>query len=187
MLNNIESSIIEFLQTNASTNWITLFQIITLFGSYLGFIIVFIVLFFRERKLSYAFVITFVIASVFNKILKIIIARDRPFVDNYEILNLGGADGYSMPSGHSLCAGIYATYIFYLIMIYSRFKSTKIFGGIFCSLFVILIAYSRMVLGVHYLSDTIVGASLGIIFSIISIIIYKKLINKKVKKKIEKE
>ena len=168
-----EADIIRFLQANASIGWISLFQFITLFGSYLGFIIVFAILFIRQRKLSYAFAITFVLSSLINQVLKAIIMRDRPFVTNNDIINYGDEDGYSMPSGHSLCGGLFATFIFYHILSTCKLKSTKIIGGIFCVIFPFMIAYSRMVLGAHYLSDTLVGTALGVIFAIIGIVIYR--------------
>lgn len=177
-MNEFETKIIEFLQTNASTGWITLFQFITLLGSYLGFAIIFVILFIKQRKLSYVFAVTFVVASVFNQLLKLIIARDRPFVNNPQILNYGGESGYSMPSGHSLCGGLFATFLFYNILTTSKYKTTKILGGAFCILFPFLIAYSRMVLGVHYLSDTLAGITLGVIFAILGILVYRYCIKK---------
>lgn len=175
-----EADIIRFLQKNASVGWISLFQFITLFGSYLGFVIVFVVLFIRQRRLSYCFALTFVIASLINQVLKVLIMRERPFVTYNDIINYGGEDGYSMPSGHSLCAGMFATFLFYNILTTTKFKSTKIIGGIFCIIFPIMIAYSRMVLGAHYLSDTLVGISLGIVFALIGIYLYC-LITKQIK------
>ncbi len=175
-MNNFEVNIIEFLQTNASIGWLSLFQFITTLGSYLGLFIVFAILFVRQRKLSFAFAVTFIIASVSNQLLKLIIARDRPFVNNPQIINYGGEDGYSMPSGHSLNSAVIATFLFYSILTTSKYKTTKILGGTFCVLFPFLIAYSRMVLGVHYLSDTLVGITLGVFFAIIGILIYKRIL-----------
>ena len=168
----IEIKIIEFLQANISPTWITFFQFVTMFGSYLGFFITFIILFIKKRNLSYALAFAFVVSSVINHFLKLIIARDRPFVNNEQIKNYGNEIGYSMPSGHSLCAGIFATYLFYLILQSSNKLGLRICGGIFLSLFAILIAFSRMVLGVHYLSDVFLGLILGILFAIISILLY---------------
>lgn len=175
---DFEVKLIEFLQANASVGWITFFQIVSMFGSYLGFFIVFVLLFIKKRKLSYAFAIAFIVASVINYILKQIIARDRPFVNNEVILNLDNESGFSMPSGHSMCAGLFATFLFYLIIKSSQKRMTKILGGIAVSLFPILIALSRMVLGAHYLSDTIVGIIIGIIFAIISIMLYNIVMKK---------
>ncbi len=173
-----EADIIEFFQNNTSIGFIKLFQFLTLLGGLLGALIVFFILFFKKRSLSYAFLITFIIASIFNKVLKAIIMRDRPFEVYDYIENYGNEGGYSMPSGHSLSAAIFASFIFYLIIISSRQKSTKILGGISCFLFVVLIALSRMVLGVHFLTDTLAGIIVGILFAIIGIIIYNYIIRK---------
>ncbi len=175
---DFEIKLIEFLQTNATVGWITFFQIVTMFGSYLGFFIVFVILFLKKRSLSYAFAISFAVASVLNFCLKQIIARERPFVNNDTILNLGNEDGYSMPSGHSMCAGLFATFLFYLILKISQSKITKVLGAITLILFPMLIALSRMVLGVHYLTDTIVGIIVGIIFAIIAIMLYNVIMKK---------
>lgn len=169
---DVELKIIEFLQANISPGWITFFQFVTMFGSYLGFFITFIILYIKKRNLSYALAIAFVVSSIINHFLKLIIAKDRPFVNNEQIKNYGNEDGYSMPSGHSLCAGIFATYLFYFILQTYKKLSYRICGGIFLSLFAILIAFSRMVLGVHYLSDVFLGLILGILFAIISILLY---------------
>ena len=176
---DIEAQIIIFLQSNASTGWITLFQIITMFGSYLGFAVFFVIIFFKDKKLSVAFVITFVIASIFNHFLKLIIMRDRPFVTYSQIINYGNSDGYSTPSGHSNCAGLFATFLFYTFLTTTKSKGTKALCGIFCVLFPLLIGYSRMVLGVHYLSDVLIGIAEGVIFGLIAIVLYKLIQKRK--------
>ncbi len=173
-----EADIIIFLQSNASVGWITFFKFVTLFGSYLGFVIVFAILFIRQRRLSLVFAVTFVIASIVNHILKLIIMRERPFVENSQIINYGNEDGYSMPSGHSLCGGLFATFLFYHILTSSKLKSTQVLGGIFCVIFPFVIAYSRMVLGAHYLSDTLVGIAVGVIFALVGIFFYHKYLRK---------
>ena len=48
-----------------------------------------------------------------------------------------------------------------------------------------LIAYSRMVLGVHYLSDTLVGIALGVLFAVIGLLIHRHLAKMRLKRKIQ--
>ena len=167
-----EAEIINFLQANASTGWITFFQFITTFGSYLGFFVAFIIIFLKNKKLGITFAITFALASVCNYFIKHIIKRDRPFVTYEYIENYGGEDGFSMPSGHSMCAGLFATFLLYHLFTQTKKLSLRISGAIFLSLFTGLIAFSRMVLGVHYLTDIIFGIIVGIIFAIIGICLY---------------
>ncbi len=183
-----EVEIIKFLQSNAGVNFVALFQFITLFGSYLGFVILFVVFFIRQRRLSYVFLVTFAIASIINQILKVIIGRERPFEADPTILNYGGESGYSMPSGHSLCGGLFATFLFYHILTTTKYNSTKVLGGLFCVIFPFAIAFSRMVLGAHYLSDTLVGIAVGIFFACLGLFVYHKYVRKiKVVVRIKKE
>lgn len=177
-----EYEILKFLQTNATTFWISFFQVVTLLGSFLGFFITFILVFIKNRKLALVLTATFIIASVFNHILKSLIMRSRPFDTYSDIINYGNEDGYSFPSGHSLCAGIFATFLFWTLIKSSKNKWTITLGGLTLALLTFLIAFSRMVLGVHYLTDTIAGIFLGILFAIIGILLYN-MIDKKWKKR----
>ena len=167
-----EANLIRFLQTNASVGWIYFFQIVTMLGSYLGFFITFIIIFIKNRGLGVSFAIAFAVACVGNLLLKRLIMRDRPFVAYSDIHNYGNEDGYSLPSCHSVCAGLFATYLIYHLFCQCKDRKTRILGTICLSLFPCLIGFSRMVLGVHYLTDVLVGIILGIIVAIFSIYMY---------------
>lgn len=167
-----ESKIIEFLQSNLSTFWVTFFQIVTLFGGLLGFLITFLILFTKDRRLSYIFVVTFLCLQILNKILKFIIARERPFVSYSEIINYGNESGYSMPSGHALSVGCYAVFLSFLAIKSSIRRIDKSLIVTFLSILVLSVDLSRMVLGVHYLTDVILGTFIGIIVAIIAIMLY---------------
>lgn len=173
-----EALIIKFLQTNASTGWINFFQITTMLGSYLGFFISFIIIFIKNKKLSFFFVLAFAAACVGNFLLKILIQRERPF-ENYDfIYNYGNEDGFSMPSGHSVCGALFATFLIYHLFTQIKDKWTRFFGTVSLSLLAMLTAFSRMVLGVHYISDVISGIIIGIIVAIIAICVYNITIRK---------
>ena len=170
-----EQNIIEFLQGNLSPTWVSFFMLLTYFGSFIGFIITFFITLRKDFRFTFSFVLIFISAHILNRILKIIIARERPFQVNTNIINFGKEDGYSFPSGHSLSAGIYATFLIYMI-IKSKFnRIDKILGAFTVVLFLFAVMLSRMVLGVHFLTDVIVGAIVGIMFAIISILVYNRL------------
>lgn len=165
-----ERAIIKFLQLNATTGWISIFQAITLLGSYLGFAICFLILFPRSKGLVFSMTITFVLGSLFNHLLKSIIARPRPFQAYEDIKNYGDESGYSMPSGHSLCAAIFASHLIVYVHLLTKNKWTRVLATISISSLACLVAFSRMVLGVHYLTDTLVGMGMGVLLSIAAII-----------------
>lgn len=86
------------------------------------------------------------------KILKNKLVRERPFIGLIGIeCAMPPLDRYSFPSGHTLHAVLFTT----IAIAYAP-------GLVFILLpFTLLIAASRVVLGLHYPSDVIVGALLG--------------------------
>jgi len=86
------------------------------------------------------------------KMMKTRMVRERPCVTHPDIL-LGTAplDRYSFPSGHTLHAVLFTTI------------AVTYFPGLAAVLipFTVLVALSRVVLGLHYPSDVVVGAVIG--------------------------
>lgn len=102
-------------------------------------------------------------SEVFTYILKNWFERPRPTTAYYL------EHSFSFPSGHATAAvSFYGFVIYYL---FYKLKSKKIkniilFFGIIIAL---LIGFSRLYLGVHYLSDVFVGYLVGLFWLIISI------------------
>lgn len=167
-----EVNIIKFLQSGLSNGWISFFQVITMFGSWLGLLIAVIIIFRKKKLLAGLLLLTFIFALVFNVILKNLVCRPRPFESFDFIVNYGGESGFSMPSGHSVCAGVLATFLIAYIFQTSNNKTYRACGTIFITLFALLVAFSRMVLGVHYLTDIIVGLAEGVVFASLALVIY---------------
>jgi undecaprenyl-diphosphatase len=86
------------------------------------------------------------------KLLKKRLVRERPFFTHPDIL-LGTAplDKFSFPSGHTLHA------VGFTLVACSHYPSL----AVILVPFTILIAMSRIVLGLHYPSDVLAGAALG--------------------------
>ena len=161
-----EAKIIEFLQSNATLGWINFFEYFTAFAGIVGLIVFSLIIFRIDKKYVIWFILTFIVTVVFNLLLKYIISRPRPFEAYDFIMNLGNEDGFSMPSSHSAVAGVIAVFICYLSYKHSSSKAVKILTTIAMSLYAGLIALSRMVLGVHYLTDVIIGLFVGVIIAI---------------------
>jgi undecaprenyl-diphosphatase len=93
------------------------------------------------------------IGLVIYRLLKTVLVRERPFVTHQSIICAGRPlDRFSFPSGHTLhamCA---------LVIIGSSFPLYLPVLAVLAA----LIALSRVVLGLHYPSDVVVGAALGI-------------------------
>lgn len=94
----------------------------------------------------------FLIGSVF---LKEFIARPRPcWVDDSVLLLISEPKDYSFPSGHTLIGTVFC----FLIN-----RVNKVIG-FFAVILMLLIAFSRMYLYVHFPSDVLAGLVLGVIF-----------------------
>ncbi len=87
-------------------------------------------------------------------IMKYSFKRPRPFVTYPEIQKLDKAGSYSFPSGHTSSAFAFATSI---CLAYPKWY---VIAPSFA--WASLVGYSRMHLGVHYPSDVLVGALIGV-------------------------
>jgi undecaprenyl-diphosphatase len=86
------------------------------------------------------------------KLIKRYLVRERPYVMHGDIL-LGTAplDRYSFPSGHTLHAVSFTIF-------YSSYDPSMLFVLL---PFAVLVAASRVILGLHYPSDVLVGGAIG--------------------------
>ena len=135
-------------------------------------IIVFTLLYFKNKKYALYMTINLVCITILQIVLKNIFARVRP-VD----INLIEETGYSFPSGHSLTAFAFYGFIIYLIYKSNITKRRKIIFTTMFSLFIFIVGLSRVYLGVHFFTD-VVGA---FTFSLAYLIIYTHIINNKLK------
>ena len=175
---DFEVEFIKFLQSGLSNAWISVFQVLTLLGSWLGLLISFIIIFRKKKIMAGLMVIAFILAIVINFAIKNIVCRPRPFESFDFIINYGGEDGFSMPSGHSCAAGAMAVFLIaYLFQSKSK-KSAKALGCIAIILIALLVGFSRIVLGVHYLTDVLIGLLEGAIIASILLLIYNFYIYK---------
>ena len=91
-----------------------------------------------------------------------------------QIINKMPAIGMSFPSGHSLSAALIAAFLIFIILKTVKNKKMKIFLICLTILFVLLVIFSRLYLGQHYLSDTLAAIVLAGVYSAISLYLYNK-------------
>lgn len=106
------------------------------------------------------------ISGISNTFLKGIFGLERPYLtypsEIKEIKLISSASGYSFPSGHAMSSSTF--FGFFGIRNKSNIKIV-----LFSVIIIILVSVSRMYLGVHYLSDVLVGIVIGLTLSIIVI------------------
>lgn len=132
---------------------------------WLAFIIIFLST--KEyKRVGKVMVIAFILnVIIVNLLLKNIFDRSRPFelVDNFDLLIPPLKDG-SFPSGHSS----YAFTFFAIILFMAKSKVLKMFTGILA----FLIAFSRLYLYVHFPTDVLAGAVIGVFLALLAMKIY---------------
>ena len=105
-----------------------------------------------------AFVSSVYGGMLLNKILKYAFQRPRPHFDD-PLLSL---TSYSFPSGHTMTAtvlyGVLAAYFFTTTQDWRR-RAVIVFVG---SLLILLVGFSRIYLGAHYLSDVLGAMAEGL-------------------------
>jgi len=121
------------------------------------------------KAFSLSFLIFFNALFIYH--LKISFQRVRPFNAHEDIIRLTSGGSFSFPSGHT--AEVFALAFSMLFL----FKNKLAFY--FFLIWAIIIAYSRMALGVHYPLDIISGALFGSLFAyLFSLLLNKKIIDR---------
>lgn len=113
----------------------------------------------KTRPTGGRVLLSIALAYIFaNLFLKNVVARPRPF-DTYAFIQplVEKPHDWSFPSGHSVVVFATATSIFL------NHKKT----GVLALIIAALVAFSRLYICVHYPTDVLAGAAIGIIFALL--------------------
>jgi membrane-associated phospholipid phosphatase len=97
-------------------------------------------------------------AMLLSHIIKIVVARPRPAIDK---MLVSMPDDFSFPSAHTsqICAFLLSCILVSSKTLPGKWKELVWAGA---TLVILLVAISRVYLGVHYISDVVAGALLAI-------------------------
>jgi membrane-associated phospholipid phosphatase len=112
--------------------------------------------------LMVAWALSFIGGTVLDGVMKEVIRRPRPeFAARFLHFN-----SWSFPSGHSMGSLIGFAMLAYTIIRVRKIESTTARVAIWAAatLMIALVGYSRIYLGVHYLSDVVAGYTLGLLW-----------------------
>lgn len=166
----IDADILAWIHGNLSSGTMdAVMKAVTLSGDYaMVWIVAALALIIYEptRKAGIVMVVAIALGQVLNDyIIKEIVARPRPFVEDPSIvLIISPPSGYSFASGHTVKAFAAA----FALFIYERK------WGSIALCYAALIGFSRVYLCVHYPSDVVAGAFIGIVCALIAYVAYEK-------------
>ncbi|PIC84133.1 phosphatase PAP2 family protein [Sporosarcina sp. P1] len=158
------TSIMKFFTTIGSTTSVTLLGILTL-----G-----VLLWKKYRAQAVLFTIVLIGTGILNQVLKLIFKRARP--DFNRLIDIGG---YSFPSGHTMMAFSLYTVLAYIIWRNLKTTGSRISIVIVAIFMIVMIAVSRIYLGVHFPSDIVGGILASSVWLFTSIAIYQRFQRKK--------
>ena len=133
---------------------------------------VLLLLFKKTRPAGIACAIALAVQGVLiNLVIKPIVARPRPYDACSLLIPLvTRLKDYSFPSGHTGCA-------FSAAIVMAKMLPKKI--GVPAVIIACLLGFSRMYVGVHYPTDVLAGALIGIGSAIVGMLITQKITERK--------
>jgi len=111
----------------------------------------------KAYRAAWAAGIAIVAAKIFELIMKLGIQRARPTELSYS-----GASIFSFPSGHATMAAVIFGILAVLVS-HSMGRWGRAVVYAICAILVVAIAYSRLYLGAHWLSDVLAGLTFGVV------------------------
>lgn len=158
---------LKWIQSVRSPALVQFFTSITVLGEdYFAIAVLCFVLWCVNKKRGYAIGFAYLTSWIFNFSVKEVFKVPRPFTLDKSIVPIRPetATGYSFPSGHTQGIAALST------AIGTAFRKKWLYAaGV---IFVILMAASRMYLGVHTILDVAVGAAAGVLWVLFANLIF---------------
>jgi membrane-associated phospholipid phosphatase len=160
-----------WLHEHASHRLVRFFDVVTLAGNSVVLVVavtVIGILLLRRTRPNEAAVIALAFggAALVNGLLKLAFHRPRPE------LAFDHLDTYSFPSGHAAVSTATFTTIAYLLGRRYRSASQRALIAFATVVTILLVGFSRLYLGAHYLSDVLAGISFGLAWASLCLLGY---------------
>ncbi|WP_158231861.1 MULTISPECIES: phosphatase PAP2 family protein [unclassified Sporosarcina] len=173
-ISSFDEPIIDFVQSAESPGLTSIMKLFTTIGSttsvvLLAILTLGVLLWKKHRAQAVLFAIVLAGTGILNQVLKFIFKRERP--DFNRLIDIGG---YSFPSGHTMMA-----FSLYTILTYILWRNVKNTGSqvviiILAAMMIVMIAVSRIYLGVHFPSDIVGGVLASSVWLFASIAFYQR-------------
>src|SRR5438094_3579307 len=157
-----------WFHAHLTRTFVSVLRAFTEFGSgeWIGVVLFFVALYFVWKK-WWPSLVTLIIAvpggMLLNEWVKILVHRHRPFVDGPYV----DWSGYSFASGHTIGATLLYGQLLLFVLPAIKSKRRQRLIILFAAMLVMLVGFSRIALGAHYLSDVIAAILLGTLWLMI--------------------
>jgi membrane-associated phospholipid phosphatase len=106
-----------------------------------------------------------------NELLKLAVHRHRPFLDGWFV----DWSGYSFASGHTIGATLLYVQLLLFLLPLMKSKRWQRLSILSAAMLVMLVGFSRIALGAHYLSDVIAAIFLGVLWLMICALLLRPI------------
>ena len=148
--------------------FVSVLHALTEFGSgeWIGIVLCALVLFFVWKR-SWPPLVMLIIAvpggMLLNEWLKLVVHRQRPFAEGPYV----DWSGYSFASGHTIAATLLYGQLLLFLLPLLKGRHLKILCICGAALLVVLVGFSRVALGAHFLTDVLSAIFFGVIWLIL--------------------
>ena len=165
-----------WFHAHLTRTFVSVLRAFTEFGSseWIGIVLFFVALYFVWKK-WWPSLVTLIIAvpggMLLNEWVKILVHRQRPFVDGPFV----DWSGYSFASGHTIGATLlYGQLLLFVLPVMKarHWRLLSIFSAVFL---VLLVGFSRIALGAHFLTDVLAAIIFGIVWLMLCMVLRKPI------------
>lgn len=170
-MTQLEIQFLQFLESLRTDFSVKLFEGITMLGEETILILMIAVLYFAyDKRLALRIGYITITSMCVNNTVKNLVKRPRPFASGgVTPARAHTATGYSFPSGHTQTIATWSS----AFAMYFKKAWVSVIAGVG----IVAVAFSRLFLGVHYPSDVIVGAVLGVAIAVGLSVVYDRTKN----------
>ena len=178
LIRQLDFSTLNFIEQIRTPYLTVFFKVVTTMGEWsfvLGVLVLISLFFIIKKRFRYDIILWPITAGGLGTafILKEIFHRNRP------IGALIAETSSSFPSAHAIISIAFYAFIFYLLATNAKSGFSKYLLISLVFLVPVLLGFSRLYLGVHYLSDVLAGYAIGDIWFLIGVYAIKFINRKK--------
>jgi membrane-associated phospholipid phosphatase len=175
-LAGIDHGVALWFHAHLTPTFVSVLRGITEFGSseWIALVLSVAVLFFVFKRWWPSLLMTVVAipgGMLLNEWIKILVHRHRPFVDGWFV----DWSGYSFASGHTIGATLLYGQIALLLIPLIKNRGGRVLVFSAATFVIVLVGFSRIALGAHYLTDVLAGMFLGTSWLTLCVLISRPL------------